>query len=106
MPTVIPTNVPQPSGHATSVAVINVISAIGDAIHEATQTLVMDWAETAGLEEANIFMEDKAKEIIAAHIAGYINKIQPRAHQFTANHATAYFSMSGTSNDRQEMNTI
>ena len=100
MSTLIPTEYPSPPGQPANLAVINVITALGEAINNEAIVLAGEWAEASNMDEPNIFMIDKAKERIAQDVAGFINKMHPRAYQFSDAHASAYFGLAPTSNDR------
>jgi hypothetical protein len=92
----IPVEAPQPPEHETKLALVNIIMAIHTAIKEESRTLAGEWAEQAGYSEPNAFMQDQAEAILAQSLAGFIERMQPRASQFTDAHASAYLGIPPT----------
>lgn len=84
---------PQPPERAIDTAMANVIAKIGELIKAEAASASNDWAETEGLETDNIFMQEKVQEVLAGSLSGFIAKMQPRAHQFTDAHASAFLGI-------------
>lgn len=95
----IPTEYPSPPEHQTKTAVVNIVTAIQDAIQEEAATLAGEWAESAGYDDANIFMEERAANILAQYLSGFITRAIPNAQQFTDAHASAYLGIPPSSED-------
>lgn len=95
----IPVDQPQPPEQAAKTAVVNIITVIREAIKEEGENLAAEWAESAGAPSANIFMQDRAEEVLAQYLAGFITRMAPHAKQFTDEHASAYLDIPPAAND-------
>ncbi|MEO1256224.1 MAG: hypothetical protein AAFY41_15250, partial [Bacteroidota bacterium] len=89
----IPSEQTQPPEHHVDVAVANVMSILHSAIQDEGLTLAGEWAEQFGYDDTNPFMEDRAREVIAQVINGYISKMAPKAHQFGDAYVSAYLGI-------------
>jgi hypothetical protein len=82
-----------PPERAIDAATANIITKIGELIQEEAASASNEWAEAEKLENDNIFMNESVQRILAANIAGFISQMQPRAHQFTDAHASAFLGI-------------